>query len=295
MECIAKKDKRLGPFGSNILRGKFGAEFRRLVCLRPSSNCLNCSLRTSCPYAVVFETSPPPLTKVMRKYNSAPRPFIIYFPFKSVSFNEGERMTIELTLVGKANDYLPYFAYCFLNILKRLDFELVSLSCDGENLFKGDSVKVPTGDYNYLSFSLSDDYSSFSVELLFESPLRLVFNEELQSLPSFPALMRSFFRRIVLLDYFHCGGDGEYPFKEVLELLDGVNMVDFSISEGVFERFSHRQKRRIPLYGVTGKARYEPIYGFLLPYLRAMRDIHVGKNTTFGFGKVALGDVRPLG
>ncbi|KUK13961.1 MAG: hypothetical protein XD52_0762 [bacterium 42_11] len=295
LECISKKDRKMGPFGSNVLRGKFGAEFRRLVCIRKASDCIKCMLRTSCPYAIIFETSPPPLTKIMRKYETAPRPFVIYFPFKNLSLAEGDKVIIELTLIGRANEYLPYFAYCFSNVLRSLDFEINSLSFNGKNLFKGDGIDFPTEDYNYLKFDLDEDLSPFLVELILESPLRLVFNGEVLDIPQFSALMRNFFRRIVLLDYFHCGGDGQYPFKDVLSMLDEVNIVSFSLNEGIFERFSHRQRRRIPFYGVMGSVKYKPVFAFLLPYLRAMRELHVGKNTTFGFGRVALGSLSVAG
>lgn len=294
MECIAKEKRKLGPFGANVLRGKFGAEFRRLVCIGKSSDCLKCLVRTSCPYAVIFEPSPPPLTKVMRKYESIPRPFVIYFPFGSLSLNEGDLMSIDLTLIGKANEYLPYFVYCFSNILKKLGFELQHVLFNGRNLLKGDSIDIPSNNYNYLKFEIDGNRTLFSVELIFESPIRLIFKGELQEKPSFSALMRNFFRRITLLDYFYCGGSGEYPFKEVLGLVDQVNLIEASLSEDIFKRFSRRQKREIPLYGVTGRARYEPVPGFLLPYLKSMKDIHVGKNTTFGFGKVTLGELSLL-
>ncbi|MCS7232954.1 MAG: CRISPR system precrRNA processing endoribonuclease RAMP protein Cas6 [Synergistetes bacterium] len=294
LECVAKGNIKLGPFTSNVLRGKFGAEFKRLACIKKSFECSKCMLRFSCPYAMLFETSPSPLTKVMRKYDSAPRPFIIYFPFKKFDLTKGDRVSINLTLIGKANDYLPYFVYCFLNILNNLKLELVSLSYEGKNLYKGDKIELPSGNYSYLKFEINGDNRLFSVEVDLESPLRLIFNGEIQKEPSFSALMRNFFRRVVLLDYFHCGGGGEYPFKPVLDLLDRVNIVDHSITEGVFSRFSYRQKRKIPFYGVTGRIRYQPVNGFFLDYLKAMKELHVGKNTTFGFGKVVLKDLNIL-
>jgi len=62
----------------------------------------------------VFETPPPSDTTKMRKYPFAPHPFVITPPLESkTSYREGETLCFELTLIGKAVDYLPYFIYTF--------------------------------------------------------------------------------------------------------------------------------------------------------------------------------------
>ncbi len=50
----------------------------------------------------------------MRKYTSAPHPFIIEPPpEKKRGYTPEDEITFNLTLVGKAVDYLPYFIYTF--------------------------------------------------------------------------------------------------------------------------------------------------------------------------------------
>ena len=51
---------------------------------------------------------------MMRKYPSAPHPFILLPPLEDDRVDEpGERLEFGLTLIGKAIDFLPYFIYTF--------------------------------------------------------------------------------------------------------------------------------------------------------------------------------------
>ncbi len=290
----AERETKLPEFGANLIRGKFGATFRRLACLRKASDCSTCMLRFSCPYFYVFETRPPPGTRIMRKYNSAPRPFVISLPFKAFRLKKGDSLKIGLTLIGKANDYLPHFAYTFFKVLKKMGFKLQSVLHDGNNLFKEEEIEVPISSPKMLSFEIRKEKSLFSVSLSFETPLRLIFNERFQEKPSFSALLRNFFRRIVLLDYFHCGGEGVYPFKGILGELEDVVLKEGKFVKKSYRRFSHRWSRPMRLEGILGSAVYAPVPSFLLSYLDAMKDLHVGRNTTFGFGKVVMKDAREI-
>jgi hypothetical protein len=112
---LEAKDTILLPsYKGSTLRGGFGNAFRRVVCALKKNDCLDCLLKEKCVYSYVFETPPPRDTKIMRKYKSAPHPFIIEPPpEKRHAYTQGERITFGLTLIGKAIDYLPYFIYTF--------------------------------------------------------------------------------------------------------------------------------------------------------------------------------------
>ena len=101
-------------YQGSTLRGGFGNAFKQTVCIQKNRECSQCLLKEKCIYSYVFETPPPSATKVMRKYQAAPRPFIIEPPpgNKRV-YKPEDRLTFGLTLIGKAFDYLPYFIYTF--------------------------------------------------------------------------------------------------------------------------------------------------------------------------------------
>lgn len=104
----------LPPYKGSTLRGGFGTAFRRVVCVMKGKECAQCLLKSKCIYSYVFETPPPQDTKVMRKYEAAPHPFIIEPPDETKrDYHPGDTITFGLTLIGKAIDYLPYFIYTF--------------------------------------------------------------------------------------------------------------------------------------------------------------------------------------
>ncbi|HEX8949253.1 MAG TPA: CRISPR-associated protein Cas6, partial [Dissulfurispiraceae bacterium] len=50
----------------------------------------------------------------MRKYKTAPHPFIIEPPSETKKiYKPGDEVVFGLTLVGRAIDYIPYFIYTF--------------------------------------------------------------------------------------------------------------------------------------------------------------------------------------
>ena len=101
-------------YKGSTLRGGFGNAFRRVVCALKKNDCGECILKEKCVYSYIFETPPPSDTKIMRKYTSAPHPFILEPPpEKKRGYTPKDEITFGLTLIGKAVDYLPYFVYTF--------------------------------------------------------------------------------------------------------------------------------------------------------------------------------------
>ena len=139
----------LPSYKGSTLRGGFGNAFRRVVCALRKNSCQDCLLKNKCIYSYVFETPPPPDTRIMRKYTSAPHPFVIEPPpEKRMGYKPGDEIRFGLTLIGRAIDYLPYFIYTFdelgrMGIGKgRGNYELMSVtnkesSCHERSCYKG--------------------------------------------------------------------------------------------------------------------------------------------------------------
>jgi len=71
-------------------------------------------VRLKCVYSLIMETPIPEDHPYHRKYKSAPHPYIIVPPLtRRQYFNPDNLMSFEIVLVGKANEYLPYFIYTF--------------------------------------------------------------------------------------------------------------------------------------------------------------------------------------
>jgi len=71
---IAKDALDLPSYLGSTLRGAFGHAFRTIACPAPHGDC---PLPSQCPYHLIFETSPPPGSEVLRTHEEIPRPFVI--------------------------------------------------------------------------------------------------------------------------------------------------------------------------------------------------------------------------
>lgn len=104
----------LPRYKGSTLRGGFGRAFKRIACAQREIPCPECLLRTTCPYAYVFETAPPPGAQALRNYENIPRPFVLEPPDDGKErYRPGETLTFGLVLVGRAVNYLPYFIVAF--------------------------------------------------------------------------------------------------------------------------------------------------------------------------------------
>ncbi len=104
-------------YKGSVLRGGFGSVFRKLTCINKNKDCSDCILRNKCVYSYIFETSPPSNSSHLSKYKSIPHPFVLEPPLeKKREYAEGEHLSFNLILIGKAIDYLPSFYIHLLSI-----------------------------------------------------------------------------------------------------------------------------------------------------------------------------------
>ncbi len=90
-------------------RGALVHAVLRGACIRSRTACGACLLRFHCIYAYLFETPPPPDSEKMRRYPNAPHPFVLNpAPARRDSGRAGQVCDVDLTLIGRGNDYLAH-------------------------------------------------------------------------------------------------------------------------------------------------------------------------------------------
>ena len=300
----AKEPIILPPYKGSTLRGGFGNAFRRVVCVIKGKECKGCLLKGQCIYSYVFETPPPSGTKVMRKYEAAPHPFIIEPPLQEkMGYKPGDQFSFGLTLIGKAVDYLPYFIYTFdqlgsMGIGKgRGKFELKEVQSRGNG---GDpsviySSKTKTlKAFNPKKIIVETDMREPNQEITaltieFLTPTRLYYNERLAFDLEFHILVRQLLRRISLLSYFHCGIEPSvWDFKGLINKALEVKVTDRKLRWYDWERYSARQETKINMGGFVGKITFSGDLPPFWPYLLLGEYMHVGKGSSFGLGKYEI-------
>jgi CRISPR-associated endoribonuclease Cas6 len=307
------------------LRGGFGYAFKRVVCAIRNKECPDCILKEKCVYSYVFETPPPSDTKIMRKYKSAPHPFVIEPPMdKRRGFKPGDEINFGLTLIGRVIDYLPYFIYTFDELGKtgigkgKAKYELQDVSCDGKTIYDSDtktlkpfiasSVLIPPlvrgdeeGSENNpplanlqrsvppLERGGKGGFFNKRLTLNFLTPTRILYDGHLTLDLEFHILIRNLLRRLSLLYYFHCNGDpSTWDFKGIIEQSKEIKVKEKNLRWYDWSRYSGRQETRIKMGGFAGDISFEGDIEPFMPLIKSGEVLHVGKGTGFGLGKYEI-------
>jgi hypothetical protein len=154
------------------------------------------------------------------------------------------------------------------------------------------------------------------VELEFLTPARLKYGHKLTSQLEFHILFRALLLRLSLLVLCH-GGSGMLPLPSgdtvsalavaqyfyrdqridtaarrsihhAIESAKDIAVERSALAWRDWERYSARQDSRMKLGGMVGSVTYVGALTDFLPYLLYAEYLHVGKNTSFGLGRMRL-------
>ncbi len=96
------------------------------------------------------------------------------------------------------------------------------------------------------------------------------------------AIVQAVFRRIMMMDYF------VEHYIDPPEDIDIPGIIGQKVMVRKVYRYSSTHNAQTGLKGITGSMVFEDISEELLPYLVAGELLHIGKNSSFGFGKYRL-------
>jgi len=298
---------RLPPYKGSVLRGGFGSAFRRVACAQRARDCLGCLVRPVCPYAYVFETSPPPDSTVLRNLQDVPRPFVIEPPEDDrTEYAPGDELDFGLVLIGRGVEYLPFFIAAFKELGRtgigplRAGFELVRV----EQVKGSRRWQLYDGEHSPHALSLeavrqacvgrpevqarATTLSQRSLRVEFITHTRLKADNEMRSRPDFEVLVRAALRRASSLAYFHHGVALDLDYHAVIERARQVRIARDETRWVHWRRYSNRQNASMDLGGIIGAVEYS---GNLHPFgelLVLSEMVHIGKNATFGLGRIRV-------
>ena len=283
------------PYAGSTLRGGFGHAFRKMVCTQGPIECRDCTLNAACPYPYIFETAPFAGAQQLRTYGDVPRPFVIDPLDTRGEYRKGESFSFQLTLIGRAIDYLPYFLVSFRELgemgigKRRGRFRLTHVRADdGESIYDGDTQMVHNLN-NALSFDdirgEAESAPRVDLTLRLVTPTRITHEGALTDQLPFHVFWRRLIGRISALAYFHCGESLEMDFKGLIEKAMSVETTDSTLRWKDWTRYSSRQDGKMQLGGLVGRVSYAGELAAFVPFVALGAYLHVGKNATFGLGK----------
>ena len=298
---------RLNTFAGATLRGGFGHVFKRAVCIWPPGDCGRCLLKHTCAYPYIFETAPPPGAMKLRGLEQVPRPFVLEPPEAGgrQSYRPGERFDFRLVLVGRGQDYLPYFVLTFIELgrtglgLDQGRYTLAEVYAEGpdgshriytaaDKVLRDDNRRMTAGDLAAPP-ALRSAEPPRTLALRFLTPARIRTEGSMRAELDFSDVIRALLRRLSSLCYFHCGCELQVDFRGLIEQAFEIKTVRSELHWQEQERFSGRQRQQIEMGGVLGRVEFEAptseMWTPYLPLLAAGEWVHVGKGTVMGLGK----------
>ncbi|MFK5926411.1 MAG: CRISPR system precrRNA processing endoribonuclease RAMP protein Cas6 [Desulfuromusa sp.] len=235
----------------------------------------------------------------MSRIAQRPRPYIIQPPLETkCHYKKGDNFDFNLILLGETNEYLPYFIYAFESMGKtglgkkidghRATYILESVELQGQTIYSSTDQQLADGEWG-CNLQLSDplpDQVDGKLLLTIKTPLRLKFDNHLQAKLPFSLLVRAMLRRISSL--FETYGEGEPPldYRGLVERAKKIEICHDNLQWFDWQRYSNRQEAKMLMGGMVGSITYQGKIGEYLPLLELCRDLHLGKQTAFGLGKI---------
>ncbi len=292
---------RLPDYAGSTLRGAFGGALRHLACMTRQPDCKRCPLLQTCPYAVVFETAPPPQGHTLQKFSEVPRPYVIEPPaWGARQWEPGENLDFGLILVGRAMQQLPLILLAWQRAIAR------GIGAgDGRATLQHVTQNLPTGTHTLFDATNGHTRSvqpeSFpagpapaAATLHFHTPLRLQSNGHALPADKVDArrLVVTLAKRISLLAEFHGPGAPGLDFPAIAA--DAAALVESrKLAWRDWTRRSNRQHTTMQLGGLVGTWTLTGDLTRIWPLLQLGQATHVGKEVVFGLGGYSLTALDP--
>lgn len=281
----------LGP----VLRGGLGGILRSLSCrVNGVSNCAGCPLVRTCAYGYVFETPIPIQNDSARVHTHAPHPFAIRTPMLD-HVKGDEIIAVDLILIGKGVEYLPYLLIAFKELgrrgigKERGHFIVIETRCVKTGLL----IDENDGLGEELAFTVdpcgsdcSPSYSRGTMKVIFASPVRIKISGEPMHSFVFDRFLLSIVSRVEDLAWYHCKQDLRGSMGDLVKLAKSVTLTIDETQYIKAWRGSSRQKRFIPVGGLVGRASFSGNLQPLTGLFQAAEYVGVGGKTSFGLGAV---------
>lgn len=281
-DCLLPEEK------VSALRGGMGEMLLRQNCIR-DRDCGVCPYVDECLVHRVFYTKMEKRPPFMKGEDSIG--YLIECENVQTSFPEGESLFFYLTLFGKAIVNFAQYLQAFYQlgmvglggeharyvIDEVINQDGLPILCEGQVF----PFNCRSGTLYGYAMERMEELRKRGMEgkIVFHTPLTLKYRGEFiqEFVPE--AIFAALSRRIMMMDYFA----GVY--EDGPEFADCPIVLKQKARRKTVRRYSSTQNSRVELKGIEGYVYFEDIPEGYLPYLLAGELIHIGKNSSFGFGR----------
>ncbi|MCI9356980.1 MAG: CRISPR system precrRNA processing endoribonuclease RAMP protein Cas6 [Lachnospiraceae bacterium] len=281
----------------SAIRGGMGEMLLRANCVR-NRDCMRCDFESEC---IVRRT-------MYSKYEIIPRfvttndsvGYILECENYEEEFYAGDLLKFNLVLFGRTIAYFNQYMQAFFALgregigKEHSRFEVVSVvNTKRKRLFSAGMVYMENYQiqtmWNYVEYRMRQiQKGGCKNKLVFQTPLTLKYHEEFQESFHMEAIWNAVRRRIYMLECYEgitCDIYTLFHNRTPISVPGIVRQEHEWIS---VRRYSSTQEKKMRLSGMKGYAEMAAIPEVMLPVLVAGELTHIGKNTSFGFGRYRL-------
>ena len=272
----------------SALRGGMGEMLLRANCIRDRA-CGSCDFESECIVQRTmyskFDEKPDYVTDGSESIG-----YVLECENYQMYFSKGETLSFNLILFGKTIVYFNQYLQAFYSLgmcgigVGHAKFMIVSIqnTCFQDILNGHDIVmknyQVQTVSH-YVNWRMKK-ITGAEKTLVFQTPTTIKYRGEFLQEFCIDAILNAVRRRIHMLDYFEgISNDFYHDYQVPVPELEGRQQRHVKV-----RRYSSR-KGPMFLHGITGFVQLQELDASTIPLLLAGELIHIGKNTSFGFGR----------
>lgn len=300
--CIAE-DCRLPRNKASALRGGVGQMMILQNCImasaaRTDEDCRGCSCRQECLVQRFLYTP----VSIQPAFSAEKLSMGYLFECENYyeDFSEGDTFDFQVILFGKSRVYLNLLLQAVwalgqqglgkekgrFSVVRILNSRKEDVLCDG---YGGAQIRkdryYPETFAGYAQFRMRQlQKNGYRAALKFQTETDIRFRKQRMTEFNMEAIVSALARRIYL---FNCFEGTEMDLDLFMEemTLELPKICYQDVNQIQVKRFSSRQMSSMKLGGIKGEVQLDEIPGHLLPWLLAGEVMHIGKNTSFGFGR----------
>ena len=297
---VIMEDGKLPKSKTSALRGGMGHALLTTNCIR-DEKCEACDFSKDCLVQRMMYPEMKIRPEFMKTKDS--EGFVFECEDTREYFEAGDELEFNLMLIGRTivyfNQYLQAFYYFGMQGMgaEHVRFQIAKVSNTlGETLVEGSSVYkerltiMHVSDYVRYRFSSGEIKRMLDADrcrMVFQSPLSLKFQGKMQEDFRPDALFAAIERRVYILNCYEGlseeGENIERPAEEHLPIVEKEKAWPVKM-----KRYSGTQNSKVTFSGIRGWCDLRGLDESMLQLLLAGELLHIGKNTSFGFGKYTL-------
>lgn len=291
------EDTRMPADKVSAIRGGIGEMLLRANCVK-DRQCDDCAFEGECIVRRIMYAKP--LIKAKSANEGESMGYVFECENTDELFEQGDTLELSLILFGRNvvyfNQYLQALAMLGMNGIGKYKSRFVISEI--KNAFGDSLLSDGNIDMRYYRIQTIEQYIDYrlkrlntleSLEIKVSSPICMKYRGEILKEFSLEAFFESLYRRIYMLDCFVGIEPSDAPLKSDSLPYEMTESRAFSTT---IKRYSNHKNQRMFLNGIRGIMKlekkgdsFDEEAELFVKMLLAGEILHVGKNTSFGFGK----------